>query len=206
MHIPECFIEIINYTDELVVTINDEIINCGEGKFVKVKKINIQNIKIINDILPEDDIKISGSNSMFVWQISSDGCCFCLEIANSLRQLDKLNNDHKYKNLGMPCLYKIIARSDEIHSKEMMTKEKRLSILEKQIQDEIKERINQDNLINQRFLEMQDQITKQNQQIYKYQIENKELQNVIEKQKILIDEMNERIQKIEEEYKKQLTK
>ena len=45
------------------------------------------------DILPEDDIKISGSISMFVWQICSNSYYLILEIANSKRQLDKLNND-----------------------------------------------------------------------------------------------------------------
>lgn len=46
---------------------------------------------------------------------------------------------------------------------------------------------------------MQNQITKQNQQIQKYKQEKDELQNIFEKQRNIINEMIERIEKNEAE-------
>lgn len=59
----------------------------------ELKKINVQNLKTIYDILPEDNIKIiGGADDIFEQQIKSCVGNLYLEIAKSQSRLDKLND------------------------------------------------------------------------------------------------------------------
>lgn len=106
-----------NITERCVVTINSDIINQGEIKAIKFKKINIYNPASIKTLFPEDNVTISETNNQIAWELFSYYGNIAFLIGNNQEQLDNLNNSNKMtvENYRMPYDHYTYASSKQIN-------------------------------------------------------------------------------------------